>query len=287
MNWIPPFATSGATAVVVGLAAETAGRTRTEVGSTPATVVEDVDVDVEDGASTETTEVMATAGAVVDVVPRSVVEVVSSVVEDDASSVVDVVISVEEVVTASAVVEVVEESSAVEDVVLLEVATTSERVVEVAVVSAKDTDVEVVKGAVSVAAGGGISKVEVRRAAGIETTVNPTPPLARGSPSLLAGAAVSAGAPATTPGAWLEHVPGTDWIWVTVSVEATTWSEVMVWAIVSVSVEGAAVSVTVAAMVWVMVSGKAVMVTVEGEPVPKTVVVTKESCRFPVLFGLS
>lgn len=38
--------------------------------------------------------------------------------------------------------------------------------------------------------------------------------------------------------------------------------------------------------VWVMVWGKAVMVTVEGEPVPKTVVVTKESCKFPVLFRL-
>lgn len=36
--------------------------------------------------------------------------------------------------------------------------------------------------------------------------------------------------------------------------------------------------------VWVTVWGKAVMVTVEGEPVPKTVVVTKESCKFPVLF---
>lgn len=71
----------------------------------------------------------------------------------------------------------------------------------------------------------------------------------------------------------------------TVSVEATTCKLVMVWAIVSVSVE-ATVWVTVAAIVWVMVSGRAVMVTVEGEPVPKIVVVTNESCTFPVL-GLS
>lgn len=56
----------------------------------------------------------------------------------------------------------------------------------------------------------------------------------------------------------------------------------MVWAIVSVRV-WATVWVTVAAIVWVMVSGRAVIVTVEGEPVPKMVVVMKESWTLPVL----
>ena len=150
VNWTPPFATPGATAavVVVGLAAETAGRTRTEVS--PVTLV--LEAEVEEGGATGIVEVMATAGAVVDVV-RSVEEVV---------------------VMASAVVDVV---------------------------SAKAIE------------------VVVRNAGGIETTVTPTPPLA------------SAGAPATTPGTWLEEdTTGTDCNCVTV--DATTWSWVMVWAIV-------------------------------------------------------
>lgn len=156
--------------MVVGLAAETTGRTRTEVGSAPAptaTVVleveVEVEVEVEEGAFTETTEVMATAGALVDVlVARSVVDVVM----------------------ASTVVEVVDSPKAEDDVLLV---VTAALVVEVA--SAEGTEIDV-EGAV---AAGGTSKVEVCKAAGIETVVTPTPPLARGSPSL-------AGAPATTPG---------------------------------------------------------------------------------------
>lgn len=200
---MPPFATSGATAVVVGLAAETAGRTRTEVGSAPAGTA----TEVEDGASTETTEVMATAGAVLLViltedVRSSVEDVASSVVE--VSSVVDMASSVVDVVVSSAALVEVEESSAAAEVLL---ATTSEVVKEL---SAKGTEVV---GAVA-AGGGGTSKVEVRKAAGIETVVTPTPPLACGNPLLssLAGAAVPAGAPATTPGtSWLEeHASVTD-----------------------------------------------------------------------------